>query len=69
MEKNIIALLDKESPKQIAKHINEGEFTYTELNDALVDSVKGVTNDDHAAISLFFKREKKVDDCLSYLDC
>lgn len=67
MKKQIIKIIDSENPRDIASHINNGEFTYTELNDALVDSVIGVTDKDLDAISLFFKRECKVEETQQYL--
>ena len=68
MEKNIIRFLDEESPREIAGRINNGEFTLSELNDSLADSVKGITDEDTDNISLFFKRERKLDKCITYLE-
>lgn len=68
MEKNIIKFLDEESPREIAGRINNGEFTLSELNDSLADSVKGITDEDTDKISLFFKRERKLDKCITYLE-
>ena len=65
---NIIKILDTEGARQIASHINRGEFSLTEANNALADSVKGISDDDHKAISAFFKRAEKLDDCIVYLD-
>ena len=65
---NIIEYLDRESPRQIAKRINIGEFTLSELNDSLADTLKGVTDEDTDKISLFFKRESKLDKCITYLE-
>ena len=64
----IMTIIDQNTPNAIAGFINRGELTLTELNDALVESVKGVTDNDKSEIALFLKREKKVDDCISYLD-
>lgn len=66
---DIIKILDSESPKQIASHINNGEITLTEMNERLVDSVKGITDNDKEEIELYFKRAKKLDASISYLDC
>ena len=65
---NIIEYLDRESPKQIAKRINIGEFTLSELNDSLVETLKGVTNEDHASVNKYLKRAEKLDSCIVYLD-
>ena len=65
---NIIKIIDNETAKQIASHINKGEFSWSELNSALIDSIEGVTEKDAEKISLFFKREKKVDEVQSFLD-
>ena len=64
----IMTTIDQNTPNAIADFINRGELTLTELNDALVESVKGVTDNDKSEIALFLKREKKVDDCIGYLD-
>ena len=66
---DIIKILDSESPKQIASHINNGEISLTEANNLLVDSVKGITDSDKEEIELYFKRAKKLDDSIVYLDC
>ena len=65
---DIIHIIDSESAKGIAAHINDGEFSLTEANDVLVDSVRGITDTDKEAISLFFKRTKKLDASIVYLD-
>ena len=64
---DIIKILDSESPREIASHVNKGEISLTEMNDRLVDSVIGVTDKDLDAISLFFKREDKVEATQQYL--
>ena len=66
---DIIKILDSESPKQIASHINRGEISLTEANNLLVDSIKGITDSDKEEIELYFKRAKKLDDSIVYLDC
>ena len=68
MDKNIINLLDTENAKKIASRINRGEFTLSELNDSLVETLKGVTNEDRASVNKYLKRAEKLDDCIVYLD-
>ena len=65
---DIIHIIDGETAKGIAGHINAGEFTLTEANNVLVDSIKGIADTDKEAISLFFKRTKKLDASIVYLD-
>ena len=65
---DIIHIIDTETAKGIAAHINAGEFSLTEANDSLVNSIKGITDADKEAISLFFKRTKKLDTSIVYLD-
>ena len=65
---DIIKILDSESPKQIASHVNKGEISLTEMNDQLVDSVKGISEDDKESIALYLKRAKKLDASIVYLE-
>ena len=66
---DFIKILDSESPKQIASHINRGEISLTEANNLLVDSVKGITDKDKREIALYLKRAEKLDASIVYLDC
>ena len=65
---DIIKILDSESPKQIASHVNKGEISLTEMNDQLVDSVRGISEDDKESIALYLKRAKKLDASIVYLE-
>ena len=68
MDKNIIELLDTENAKKIASRINRGEFTLSELNDSLVETLKGVNDEDHVSVNKYLKRAEKLDSCIVYLD-
>ena len=65
---NVIDIIDNETARGIASHINAGEFTLTEANNVLVDSVRGITEKDKEAIALYLKRVKKLDASIVYLD-
>ena len=65
---DIIKIIDSENARGIASHINKGEFTLTEANNVLVDSVKGITEDDKESIALYLKRAKKLDASIVYLE-
>lgn len=65
---DIIKILDSESPREIASHVNKGEISLTEMNDQLVDSVRGISEDDKESIALYLKRAKKLDASIVYLE-